>query len=318
MKKLLTLLLALVMIVSTFAFVACGNDTPENPDIQNPGTQDPGTQDPGTQDPGTEDPEISEDQKKADKVIERINKIEEITADTWEDMENKIKYARKYYDELTDAQKALIDAELVEKLEVAEAAYAVFLASAEKAEGLTVNKIVNATCYIDGKVEGYYVMGSALVVDGATVRFVYDKIYLYIFATVEGTDDVTVQIARNASLVGGVVMTASEVKSFTTAVTDAATAAYPYDVVASDKGYIAEVAIPLDDLGLEDDHFEDKEIGVTFACGDTKYAGYDSLEDCERFYSADSARYNYISAGTPTVDGVLDELYLNADAIELS
>ncbi|MBR0443189.1 MAG: hypothetical protein IIX15_02495 [Clostridia bacterium] len=323
MKKLLTLLLALVMIVSTFAFVSCGNDTPENPDVQDPGTQDPGTQDPGTQDPGTqnpgtEDPEISEDQKKADKVIDRINKIEEITADTWEDMENKIKYARKYYDELTDAQKALIDAELIEKLEAAEAAFAGFLAAAEKAEGLTVNKIVNATCYIDGKVEGYYVMGSALVVDGATVRFVYDKDYLYVFATVDGTDDVTVQIARNAVLVGGVVMTASEVKSFTTAVADAATAAYPYDVVSSDNGYIAEVAIPLADLGLEDDHFEDKEIGVTFACGDTKYAGYDSLEDCERFYSADSARYNYISAGTPTVDGVLDELYLNADAIELS
>ena len=37
--------------------------------------------------------EMSEDQKEADKVIERINKIEVITAQNWDDMENKINAA---------------------------------------------------------------------------------------------------------------------------------------------------------------------------------------------------------------------------------
>ena len=60
-SKLLTLVLALIMVLSCFAFVACGNDDPQDPGTQDPGTQDPGTQDPGTQDPGAQDPGEDDD-----------------------------------------------------------------------------------------------------------------------------------------------------------------------------------------------------------------------------------------------------------------
>lgn len=45
-SKLLTFALALLMVLSCFAFVGCGNDDPQDPDTQDPGTQDPGTQEP--------------------------------------------------------------------------------------------------------------------------------------------------------------------------------------------------------------------------------------------------------------------------------
>lgn len=309
-----------MMIVSMFTFVSCGDDTPDTPvdpvdpvDPADP-TDPADPVDPvDPVDPGTEEPAENEDQKKADKVIERINKIEELTAENWDDMENKIKYARKYYDELTDAQKALIDAELVKKMTDAEAAFAVFAAAAEKAEGLTINKIVKASPFIDCVLEGYYVMGAALKLDNATLRFVYDKTYLYVYANVAGTDAVTLQLACNAALASKLTINADGVKD-----ANGAALSCSFDSAAIEGGYVAEAAIPLETLGLEDDNFEDKEVGVTFACGNAKYAGFDALDDCERFYTADASRYNYISTGTPTIDGEIDELYLTADPITLS
>lgn len=315
MKKLLTMLLALTMIVSMLTMVAC-NDTPDTPDIPDPGSSD--VEQPGNNDDPVTPPEgeVSEDQKDADKVIERIDKIGEITQDTWEDNENKIEYARKYYDKLTDAQKALIDAELVKKLEDAEASFAAFRAAAEKAEGLTVNKIVTATAVVDGQLDGYYVMGTTLTLGNTSVRFTYDKENLYIFAENKtAKDGITLQLAHNAVTVGSVVLTAEGV---TVQTADATDADQPQQVMATEGGYLAEVAVALELLGLDEDYFEDKEVGVSFACGSESYTGYDSPEDFERFYTADSAFYNYIATGTPEIDGAMDELYLQAHAITLS
>ncbi len=316
MKRVLTLLLVLAMLFSMFAFVACNGDAPGTPD--EPSQPDTPVTPDEPEEP--EEPEVSEDQKEADKVIERIKKITEITADTWRENENKIEYARKYYDKLTDAQKALIDAELVEKLETAEIAYAAFLAASEKAEALTVNKIVEATPLVDGLLEGYYVMGTTLELDDSvTVRFAYDKDYLYIYAeNLKSRDDITLKLACNAQLAAGVVLSTSGVKTFADDAASAATADYPYQAVETENGFIAEVALTLEDLGLEDDDLEDEAVGVTFACGSANYVGFDSLEDCERFFTAESSNYNYIATGTPVIDGEMDELYLDAHAITLS
>ena len=176
MKKLLALLLAMVMIVMAFAMVACNGDTTDTPDTPvNDQTDTPDTPDAGEDEP---EDEISEDQEEANKVIDRINKIEDITVTNWKSNENKIEYARKFYDKLTDAQKALVGDELLAKLETAEAAYAAFLAANEQAKALTVNKIASSSPRIDGSLEGYYVMGSALMLDGVNVYFTYDKTYL--------------------------------------------------------------------------------------------------------------------------------------------
>lgn len=319
MKKILTLLLTLAMLVSMFAFVSCNNETPSTPN--QPSQPDtPAEPDEPTEPEQPDEPEVSEDQKEADKVIERIKKIAEITADSWRESENKIEYARKYYDKLTDAQKALIDTELVAKLEAAEAAFAAFRDASEKAAALTVNKIVEASPIIDGKLEGYYVMGRALKLEGsASVRFVYDNDYLYIFAeNLKNSDAITVKLARNMQPVAGVVLSVSGVKTFVDDAASAKDADYPYQATETANGFVAEVALSLEDFGLEDDYFEDKEIGATFSCGNAGYAGFDSLADCERFYTADSSYYNYIATGTPTIDGAIDELYLNAHAITLS
>ena len=316
MKNVLTLLLVLSMLISMFAFVSCNNDTPSTPDEPS----QPDTPDTPDEPAVPEDPEVDEDQKQADKVIERIKKIEEITADTWRENENKIEYARKYYDKLTDTQKALIDAELVVKLETAETAYAAFLAASEKARALTVNKIVEASPVIDGRLEGYYVMGRALKLEGsASVRFVYDNDYLYLFAeNLKNRDAITVKLAHDTQPVAGVVLSTSGVKTFVDDAASAKTADYPYQATETANGFVAEVALALEDFGLKDDFFEDEEIGATFSCGSAAYAGFDSLADCERFYTAESSYYNYIATGTPTVDGVIDELYLDAHAITLS
>lgn len=320
MKKFLTLLLIFAMLLSMLAVVSCNSETPEKPDGGNdqPGTPstDPETP-PEDEEPG--DDEISEDQEEADKVIERINKITEITIDTWKDNENKIEYARKYYEKLTDAQKALISDDLVKKLEEAEVAYAAFLAADEKAKELTVNKIVLSSPRIDGSLEGYYVMGSVLKAGDVKVHFTYDKTYLYIFAVNNGgTDAVTVQLTRNNQVIGGVILSMDGVSAYTDNASSAAKADYPYQATPTDGGFTAEVAITMEDLNLDRDHFEDKEIGASFVCGDLKYTGFDDPTAYERFFTADSAHYNYIASGTPTIDGEMDELYLDAHAITLS
>ncbi len=333
MKKFFSLLLAVLMVASIMMLAACNNNTPSDPDDDKdqPGNVDPskpsnpsddgnnGDNGDNGDDNNGDDNTPDEDQKEADKVIERINKIGEITIDTWSDNESKIKYARKYYDKLTDAQKALIDASLVEKLETAEKAYAEFLAADEIAQTLTVNKIACASCVIDGSLDGYYVMGTALTKDQVTIRFAYDKEYLYIYAENKtGTEDITVRLARNTALVGNISLTTAGVTVTPADSTLTVSGNDPVQVSRVGDGYTVEVAIALDQLGLKDDHFEDNEIGVTFACGSVSYKGYDDLAQCERFYTSDAAFYNYIASGTPTVDGEIDELYLKAHSITLS
>ena len=49
-----------------------------------------------------------------------------------------------------------------------------------------------------------------------------------------------------------------------------------------------------------------------------KYAGVDAWDDCERFFTADSFLFKIIAEGTPVIDGRLDDIYKQAQAIELS
>ena len=68
MKKLLALLLAMLMLLSTVAMVACQDNTPDAP--VNPVPGEPGD----TEDDG---PQLSDDEEKANSVITRIEKIGE-------------------------------------------------------------------------------------------------------------------------------------------------------------------------------------------------------------------------------------------------
>ena len=77
---------------------------------------------------------LAEMQKDADKVAERIEKLEEVTADNYINMASKINSARKAYDKLDDAIKALIPADIVAKLETAEAKYEEIKNAAENPE----------------------------------------------------------------------------------------------------------------------------------------------------------------------------------------
>ena len=177
MKKFLALLLAAIMLLSMVAMVACGEDpvTPpdEKPDDETPGDDKPecthedanidgkcdkcGAQmeiSECTHEDANSDykcdkcgaemtPEVDpDDQEAADKVVELIEKIEEITKDNYSSFKSKISNARKRYDRLTDAQKALISEDLVKRLTDAETNYELFKAAADKAEELTVNKLL--------------------------------------------------------------------------------------------------------------------------------------------------------------------------------
>ena len=70
MKKLLALLLAMLMLLSTVAMVACQDNTPS--DVVNPVPGDP-------EEPDDTTPEVSEDEEKANSVISRIEKIGDFT-----------------------------------------------------------------------------------------------------------------------------------------------------------------------------------------------------------------------------------------------
>ena len=63
----------------------------------------------------------------AAKVDTRIEKLNEITADNYISMNPKVQAARKAYEGLSDAAKMFVNAELLAKLEAAEAAIANFM-----------------------------------------------------------------------------------------------------------------------------------------------------------------------------------------------
>ena len=66
----------------------------------------------------------------ADAVTDRINKLEEITEENYESMGSKVKSARRAYDKLDDATKALVPADAVNKLTTAEAKIEEYTAAA--------------------------------------------------------------------------------------------------------------------------------------------------------------------------------------------
>ncbi len=381
MKKFLALLLAALMVLSMLAMVACQpSDDPQNPDdpkdeckshvdantdykcdncgsaLEKPAcTHEDANTDykcdkcgADLEKPGV-DPEL---QEKLDDVIERIEKIEEVTKENYTKKKNPIKQARTKFDKLTDEEKAMIPEEIVKMLTDAETAYAAFVAAAEKAEALTVNKLILESPRIDGQINIEYYMGAALTVSSEagtkiTFRFMLDNEYLYI---VEDRKDATPNKAADYNVAGdnaiiyfvkdtvqvsGLYWNASTAKSDSPVIalfaTDKASASvkdYEANVVAAadGKSYVMEAKIALADLGLTKEDFEDSLVGVTFCANDAdgsavnemKYAGVDAWEDCERFFTAKTERVNFIANGTAVIDGRLDDIYGQASYIELS
>ena len=62
LRRMLTLMLATLMILSCFVLASCSDDTPEKPDVDTPGTTDtPGTDTPGTpEEPDSEEPDAND------------------------------------------------------------------------------------------------------------------------------------------------------------------------------------------------------------------------------------------------------------------
>lgn len=382
MKKFLALLLAALMVLSMLAMVACQPaDTPDDPkddpkddckthvdantdykcdncgaDLEKPAcTHEDADTDYKCDKCGAEleKPDVdSELQEKLDKVIERIEKIEVVTKENYTKKKNPLKQARTYFDKLTDEEKAMIPEELVKMLTDGEAAYAAFVAAAEKAEALTINKLILESPRIDGQINIEYYMGAALTVSNEagtkiTFRFMLDNEYLYI---VEDRKDATPNKAADYNVAGdnaiiyfvkdtvqvsGLYWNASTAKSDSPVIalfaTDKASASvkdYEANVVAAadGKSYVMEAKIALADLGLTKEDFEDSLVGVTFCANDAdgsavnelKYAGVDAWDDCERFFTAKAERVNFIANGTAVIDGRLDDIYGQASYIELS
>ena len=234
MKKFLALLLAALMVLSMLAMVACQPaDTPDDPkddpkdeckthvdantdykcdncgaDLEKPAcTHEDADTDYKCDKCGAEleKPDVdSELQEKLNKVIERIEKIEEVTKDNYTKKKNLLKQARTYFDKLTDEEKAMIPEETVKMLTDGEAAYAAFVAAAEKAEALTINKLILESPRVDGQINIEYYMGAALTVSNEagtkiTFRFMLDNEYLYI---VEDRKDATPNKAADYNVAG--------------------------------------------------------------------------------------------------------------------
>ncbi len=362
MKKFLALLLAAIMVLSMVAMVACSeepqtppaDETPDDkpsdePGTDEPGTDEPGTDEPGTDEPGTDEPEIDpEDQKKIDAVIERINKIEEITRENYSKFKTKISNARTYYNKLTDEQKALISEDLLKKLTDAETLYAAFKAADEKAEALTINKLIFSSPVVDGLMNVEYFLGASLTASSeagtkVTFRFLLDDEYLYVieerkdatpvkasdFNAAETGDSSVIYFTKNDELTATLYWHASTAKSDTPVIADENGAkGYSTKVVyAKDgKSYLLEAAISLADLGLTKADFEKDLVGFTFTAYDAdgsavtemkqiEMAGWD---DCQRFFTAKPVLVNLMANGTPVIDGRLDDLYMQSHYIELS
>ena len=380
MKKIIALLLAALMVLSMFAMVACQPSEDPNPPVctthvdantdgkcDNCGTamQKPECQ---THEDADEDGkcdncgatvensgENSEDQEKVDEAIEKIEKIEEVTKDNYTKKKNTIKTARNKYDKLTDEQKAMVPAEIVKMLTDAEAAYAAFVAAADKAEALTINKLITATPTVDGQINIEYFMGASLTVTNeagtkVTFRFMLDKDYLYIiedrkdamlvipsdYNKADG-DNSIIYFTKDAEQVAGLYWNPVTAETnapvfalFGAAADMNAAVVKDYEgslVIASDgKACVVEAKIPLADLGLTKEDFEDSLIGVTFCANDAdgnavtemKYAGVDAWDDCQRFFTAKAEHVNFIANGTPTIDGRLDDIYWQSSYVELS
>ena len=354
MKKFLALLLAVLMVLSMAAMVACSDDpaTPpandETPD-QQPGTDEPGTEEPGTDEPGTDEPGIDPDvQKKLDAVIERINKIEELTKDNYTKFKSKISNARTYYDKLTDEQKALIPEELIQKLIDAEAKYEALKAADEKAEALTINKLICSSPVVDGLMNVEYFLGASLSASSeagtkVTFRFLLDNDYLYIieerkdatpvkagdFNAAETGDSSVLYLTKDGELLATLYWHAATAKSADPVIADEnGVKDWSSKVVYANDGnsYIFEAAIKLSDLGLTKENFEKELIGFTFTAYDADGSAVTEMkqldivgwDDCQRFLTAKPVLVNMMANGTPVIDGRLDDLYMQSNYIELS
>ena len=375
MKKILALLLAAVMLLSMVAMVACGEDpvTPpaNNPSNDEPGNDKPGEDQPGADQPGENQPECThedangdfacdlcgadmtpeadpEDQEAADKVVKLIEKIEEITKDNYSSFKSKINNARNRYDKLTDAQKALISEALLKRLTDAEENYTKFKAAADKAEDLTINKLLFCSPTVDGMLNVEYILGTALSVSneaGTTVtfRFLLDNDNLYLieerkdatpvkasdYNAVETGDSSVIYLTKDGEKFATLYWNASTAKSETPVIADEnGVKSYSVKAVYAQDGnsYVMEAAISLADLGLTKADFEKELIGFTFTAYDAdgtsvtemkqlEIAGWD---DCQRFFTAKPLLVNLMANGTPEIDGRLDDLYMQSNYIELS
>ena len=387
MKKFLALLLALVMTLSVFALAACNDSTSDAGNNNGNNSNDACTShvdantDYKCDNCGAElekpactehedadkngkcdkcdaevEVELTEDEEAAQDVVKLIEKIKEFTKKDYSKQKTNIERARRDYDKLTDAQKALIPAEMLEKLTTSETLYATYKAAEEKAEALVVNKVITETPKVDGMVNVEYYMGASMTVTNEagtkiTFHFLLDDEYLYIVeerrdATAKwatdfnapATGDSTVfYFAKDTEQVSGLIWNAATAKSespvialfgLAEAMNEAQTKDYEVMVKKADDGksYVMEAKIALADLALTKDDFKNELVGLTFkaydangsAVTETKYAGVDAWDDCQRFYTGKSVEYNFIAQGTPTIDGKLDDLYLQASAIELS
>ena len=385
MKKFLALLLAAVMVLTTFALVACNDDPTPNPNQGNNNTctshvdadtdykcdncgaelEKPACTEHVDADKNGKcdvcdaevEAELTEDEQAALDVVERIDKIQEFTKSNYSKQKTNIERARRDYDKLTDAQKALVPADKLEKLTTSETLYAQYKAADEKAEALVVNKIITETpSGVDGVINVEYYMGASLTATTeagtkVTFRFLLDDEYIYIlesrqdatpgkatdFNAPQTGDSAVIYFAKDAEQVSGLIWNAATAKSADPVIAlfglaadmgSAAVKSYECKAVAAEDGksYVMEAKIALADLGLTADDFKDELVGVTFKAYDAtgsavtemKYAGVDAWDDCERFYTGKSVEYNFIAQGTPTIDGKLDDIYLQASVIELS
>lgn len=384
MKKFLALLLAALMVLSVFALAACDKTPDPQPD---PGTTCTSHVDANTdykcdncgaelEKPACTDHvdadkngkcdnceaevevELTEDEQAAKDVVERIEKIKEFTKKDYSKQKTNIERARRDYDKLTDAQKALVPAAMLEKLTTAESQYAAYKAADDKAEALVVNKIITETPTVDGMINVEYYMGASLTVTTeagtkVTFRFLLDskEEYIYIveerkdatanwatdFNAPQSGDSAVIYFAKDAEQVSGLIWNAATAKSADPVIAlfgaaadmgSAATKDYERKVIKAQDGksYVMEAKIALEDLGLTQKDFKDELVGVTFKAYDAtgsavtemKYAGVEAWDDCQRFFTGKPMEYNFIAQGTPTIDGKLDDLYLQASVIELS
>jgi hypothetical protein len=313
MKKFLALLLATIMVVSVFALAACDNNAPcthvdANTDykcdscgatMNKPACTHEDADKNGKCDKcdAEVEVELTEDEKAAQAVIKRIEKIAEFTKKNYSKQKSNITNARREYDKLTDAQKALISAELLEKLTTSEELYAAYKAADDKAEALVVNKIITETPSVDGLMNVEYYFGSSIILGtadaevNATYRFLLDDEYIYIIEERKATkldkpadfnstekadvgDSAIIYFTKDAEQVSGLFWNFATKKSddpviavfgLVTEQASAVVKSYEAKTVMGKDGnsYIMEAKIALADLGLTMDDFENEMVGAT-------------------------------------------------------
>ncbi len=342
MKKLLALLLALIMVLSAFALAACNDpEQPNNPDEdeqpddggeENTPPDDGGEENTPPDDGDDEPVGPSEDELAAQEVVERIDKISApVTKENYKTQKTLIERALKEYNELTDAQKAFVPADKLQLLTDADTAYKYYVAAAEKAEALVVNKLISETLTVDGLINIEYYQSSAMTVKNdaleATFRFAIDDTYLYIVESRKGAGTTSeVYFTLDAEQIAGVILNSDESVSLFAAAADKASAAkkdYTTKAVKGEGSYVLETKIPLADLGLAKADFSGKKVGATVCAYDAsgnalEYTGMGAWDDCQRFYTAVAKDVNFIANGTPAIDGIADDLYLQSAAIKLN